>query len=567
MDVVVGLDSGTTATKAVAAAVTGQVRAVHSVGYPLRVPLPGWAELDPAELRSAAVATLTAVAAAVRVRGDRVIGVCLSAAMHGLVPLDHTGAPLGPLVTWADSRATAQARTLRAQAGGATAAALHRRTGTPVHPMSPLLKLMWFAHHDRDLLRRTPRWGGVKELLISALCDTGHVVDLSCASATGMFDIHTRGWDAEAMQLAGVRLDQLAEVVPTTRVLGPLRAQITHAAGLPRATPLVAGAADGVLANLGLGAVTGDVGAVSLGTSGAIRAVRSSPTVDAAGRLFCYALTEDRWVLGGAVNNAGSVVRWAGRAFTAPAAGGGAEAPTDTDPAADGPAAADGSADDDSADDAADANARDERLTVEAAQAPVGSGGLLCLPYLLGERAPWWQSGMSAAYLGLRRDHRRPHLVRAAIEGVCQQLALVRDALVASEVPLAEIRATGGAVASPLWVTTLASALDLPVRLADSPEGTGLGACLLGHHALGRLDNLDDAAGLVAVGEPVQPDPRAATLYRDTRPLVERSTRALAEVFPALRSLADQQAPDSAHRTRGPAGVPVAGAPTPGTAR
>ncbi len=512
MDVVVGLDSGTTATKAVASGATGEIRAGTSVAYPMLVPAPGYAELDATRLREAAVVALRDVARMVEQRGDRVVAVCLGAAMHGVVPMDAAGAPAGPLITWADGRAAAQARELKSRSNGALARRLHHRTGTPVHPMSPLLKLMYLTARDRAAVRATPRWGGVKELIAGGLCGCGYLTDLSSASSTGMYDITGNRWDSEALELAGVRPDQLAEVVPTTAVLGRLRPEIVAATRLPPEAVVVAGATDGVLANLGVGAVTPDVGAVSLGTSGALRAVRHKPRVDDAGRLFCYALTEDRWVLGGAVNNGGSAVRWASGAFAPPA-----------------PRRAAGGD---------DADGRDERLTEEAATAPVGSGGLLCLPYLLGERAPWWEPGLRGAYIGLRRDHTRAHLVRAVIEGVCQQLALVRDALTASDVPLREIRATGGAVASELWVATLASALNLPVRIAESPEGTALGACLLGHHALGAIRSLDDAASIIGVREPVEPDPSAADTYLRMRPLVERSTLLLTEVFHELDAFA-----------------------------
>ena len=503
MDVVVGLDCGTTATKAVTAGTDGRLRDTASVGYPLLVPAPGRAELDPHRLQAAALDALTQVARRAADRGDAVVALSLSAAMHGLVPLDGDGRPLGALVTWADGRAAEQDAALVADD---RARGLHARTGTPVHPMSPMVKLAWWARHEPDLLARTARWGGVKELLVGALCGRTDLVDLSCASGSGAYDLVARRWDDEALQLAGVRPGQLPEVVPTTHVLPGLLPDVARATGLRADLPVVIGAADGVLASLGAGAVRPDVAAVSLGTSGALRVVVPRPTVDPAGRLFCYALTDDLWVLGGAVNNGGSVVRWAAQALTGPQEAGGLDE-------------------------------RDARLLEEAARAPAGSDGLLCLPYLLGERAPWWRPGLRGAYLGLRREHGRPHLVRAAVEGVCQQLALVRDAVTAVELPLREVRATGGAVASPLWVQTLASALDLPVRLADSPEGTGLGACLLGLHALGALPDLQQAAALVAVRDPVEPDPADAALYRRLRPLVEQSALALTDVLAALDAL------------------------------
>jgi gluconokinase len=228
--------------------------------------------------------------------------------------------------------------------------------------------------------------------------------------------------------------------------------------------------------------------------------------VDEAARLFCYALTDDHWVLGGAINNAGSVVRWASAAL--------------------------GMVTGDLQGEALDA--ADGRLMEEAGEVPFGSDGLLCLPYLLGERAPWWEPGLQGAWIGLGRHHRRGHLVRSAVEGVCIQLALVGLALEAADVHVRELRATGGAMESPVWREVLSAALDLPVGLAASPEGAGTGAGLLGHHALGSLPDLDSAADLIAVnaGEPPHPDD-VATLRR-LLPLLERCTVELKPVFAAL---------------------------------
>jgi gluconokinase len=511
MDVVIGLDTGTTATKAVAAGLDGVVRAMVSVGYPLLVPDSGRAELDPHRLREAAVRALAETAGQVRERGDRVVAVCLSAAMHGLVPLDADGLPLGPLITWADGRAAAHSNAL---AASGQARGLQARTGTPVHPMSPLAKLAWWQETDPDMVRSTPRWGGVKDVVVAALCGAGQPIDLSCAGTTGLYDIHRRRWDDEALGIAGVRAGQLGEVVSTTHRLGPLLASVVAATGLAADTPVIIGASDGPLANLGLGAVRPGVAAVSIGTSGALRTVVDAPRIDDDGRLFCFALTEDHWVLGGAVNNGGSVIRWAAQAF------------------GDGHTLQGEDADD-----------LDAQLLAEAADVPAGSDGLLCLPYLLGERAPWWRAGLRGAYLGLRREHRRAHLVRAAVEGVCQQLALVRDGLTAAGVELRDVRATGGAVASSLWVQTLAATLNHPVRTTASPEGTAVGACLLGFHALGVLPDLLAAADIVQADSPAAPDADDAALYARLRPLVERSALAIADVLTDLDKLSPAPIP------------------------
>ena len=513
MDVVIGIDTGTTATKGVAATADGELRALTSVHYPLSVPGSGRAELDAGQVRDAAVKALVDVAAACRANGDRVTAIGLSAFLHGLVPMDAAGEPLGPIVTWADGRAGKQCEDIVAAGAGQ---GLQARTGTPVHPMSPFAKLAWWRETDPETLRGTPRWGGVKELMLGALADAPYVLDLSMASGTGLYDIHERRWDPEALELAGVRTGQLGEVIPTTERLR-LRADVAAAAGLDRNVPLIVGAADGPLANLGVGATPAGVAAISLGTSGALRTVVDRPTADKAGRLFCYALTEDRWVIGGAVNNAGSVVRWAGESFAAGFGRPGAEGE--------------------------DADDRDAALLVEAQRIAAGSDGLLCLPYLLGERAPWWRPGLRGAYLGLRREHGRGHLVRSAVEGVCQQLALVRDSFTAEGIAVTEVRATGGAVASELWIGVLAAALDLPVSVADTPEGTALGACLLARHAIGELPDLDDAAALVPIGEPAVPDKEDAALYARMRPIVEKSALAVLDVVKELDQLAPQPLP------------------------
>ena len=493
MDVLVGVDIGTTSVKVVAFDATSKEYGTAERSYPMLEPAPGQAVQDPAVLLDAVVEAIRATVEAARAAGARVAGLCVGAALHALVALDAEGRPLTQLITWADVRATDQAERLRVEHPE-----LHDRTGTPLHPMSPLCKLVWFREREPETFAAARRWAGVKELALERLTGT-FALDHSCASGTGLFALERLDWDDEALAVAGVERAQLAPLVPATHVL---ELSADAGVGLPAGTPVVAGAADGPLANIGVGAVRPGVAACSIGTSGALRVVVERPVVDAARRVFCYALTPGRWVVGGAINNGGIVLRWAGEAL-APDLG---EHP-------------------------------EEELMALAAQAPAGSEGLMMLPYLLGERAPQWSALPRGAYVGLTIAHGRPHLVRAAIEGVSQQLALVLASVRDAGNEVREVRATGGFARSDLWRQVLASALGMPVGFPAAEQGSAFGAALLGMEALGMVESIELAADVIGLEDVVDPDPADAATYASLLPVYAVLDEALATTFRELRRL------------------------------
>lgn len=505
-DVILGLDVGTTAAKAVAFGLAGSGRTGSDWPgsawrraalreYPLRQPEPGWQVQDPDEVAAAVLAALAEVVAACQ--GARVAAISVSTAMHGLIGLDAQRQPLTPLLTWADARSVPQARRLK-ESGAALA--LYRASGSPIHPMTPLTKLMWCAEHDPALTARARHWVGLKDFVLATL--TGQVVtEASSASGTALWDLGTRNWNPVAVALAGVRPEQLPPILPTTTQLG-LGAAVAARLGLPAGTPVVVGAADGPLGNLGTGAVQPGTAGLSIGTSGAVRMLVHEPALDPDGRLFCYALTDDHWVLGGAVSNGGEVLRWAGRLLGA-----------------------------DLLRDAAGANA-DAELLALAEAVPPGSEGLLMLPYLLAERAPLWDPELTGAFLGIRHGHSRGHFVRAAVEGVALQLSAIVSRL-DRIVPVQSVRATGGVFRSELWRAVLAGTLARPVTVVGGAEGTALGAAALGLFALGRSPSLEDAAAQLRVGGPEQvllADPDAVAAYAALRGSVPALLRAYTEV-------------------------------------
>ena len=361
--VVIGVDVGTTGTKALAVAPDGTVLGQGRTATPT----------EPAAL---VAGTLDAVRQAVASADRPVAGLALCGAMHSLVGLDADAAPVTPLLTWADDRAAEQADRLRDPA----LASSHRDADAP--DVARSRSSCWWREREPETFASVRWWAGVKELVLHAL--TGELlVDHGTASGTGLRNLHTEDWDEEALALAGLSTERLARLVDGTHAV-----LLTADVGLPTGTPVVVGGADGPLANLGLGAIRpGDV-ACSIGTSGAVRAAVDEPWVDPAGRTFCYVLAPGRWVAGGATNGGGIVLEWL-REAVAPDLG------------------------------------TPEAVLDAAAQAPPGSDGLLFLPHIVGERAPEWLGGARGAYLGLTRAHGRAHLLRAAIEGACLQLAVV----------------------------------------------------------------------------------------------------------------------------------------------
>ncbi len=467
-DVILGLDVGTTAAKASLFSLDGTIRVTASREYPLLGPRPGWHVQEPDAI---AEGVLGAMREAVnRVDAARIMGISISTAMHGLMGLGADHRPTTELITWADSRASEQAETLNRHATGPR---LHFTSGTPTHPMSPLVKLCWFTDKYPEFLKSTPHWIGLKDWILVVL--TGRVAtELSTASGSGLLDMETADWNPEAIEVAGVRPDQLPELHDTTDIL-PLSPDAAAAIGLPAGLPVVVGAGDGPLGNLGTGAMHPGIAGLSIGTSGALRMVMRAPAVVSG--LFCYALTRDVWVAGGAVSNGGMVQRWLTETF----------APEGAD---------------------------DAEACRRAEHVPAGSDGLVMVPYLVSERASLWDSEIRGAFLHVRRPHTPDHFLRAGVEGVAFQLwTILRRLRMIARVE--EVRATGGVFRSPLWRDVVAGVLNRPLIVTGSAEGSGLGAAILGARALGVVDTLQEGYDLLR-GEPIEQHVDVSLADRET---------------------------------------------------
>ncbi|HVI45929.1 MAG TPA: gluconokinase [Chitinophaga sp.] len=436
---IIGVDIGTGSAKTIGLGLNGSVIAGCQTAYETTHPAPGFSEQDPAILLAAVKNGIREVVAKA---GQPPAAISFSCAMHSLIAMDAAGQPLTPAIIWADNRSDVIATTLRNTQQGKD---IYHHTGTPVHAMSPLCKIRWLKQHLPEVFARAVMFAGIKEYILHHFF-CRYVTDHSMASATGMFDIARKEWYPGALAFAGISTAHLPIPVPVTFVLTDLKPAIAAELGIPPETPFIVGGSDGCLAQLGSQALNPGHATLTIGTSGAMRMAGSQPLIDAEGRLFTYLLTDDVYITGGASNNGGVVLQWLVRDFL-------------QQPLANLPSLVD-------------------------AALQTDAGRLLCMPYLLGERAPVWNSQATAAFIGIQAGHTAAHFVRATLEGICFALLSIRKAMEETCGPVNEISVSGGFTSSRGWVQLLADIFGQPMHLRRQSDASVLGAIMLAAKAL-----------------------------------------------------------------------------------
>ncbi|WP_373779648.1 gluconokinase [Jeotgalibaca porci] len=433
----IGVDIGTTSTKAVLFDDKNRIQAIANEGYPTLRPAPDKSEQNPRQILEAVKKAIKQLTAQLP-KGDYVSFLSFSSAMHALMAVDETGEPLTNMWLWSDNRAHKQIDSLKKEENWLS---YYLKTGTPVHAMSPFAKLLWMKE-ETNLLETAHKLIGIKEYLFYNL--TGHyAIDYSIASATGLFNIHNLTWDTEILAQLKLNPRKLSEPVDVTTSFSFKSEQLSEELGLSSDTKLIIGASDGCLANLGTGAnAIGEV-ALTIGTSGALRMTLEKPYLDPEGRTFCYYLAPGKWVVGGAVNNGGNVVEWLNTLLFE------------------------------------QEKRVYEELPTALCKTEIGAAGLLFIPYINGERAPIWDGSARGTFYGLSAFHTKHHLMRAALEGILYNLKEVLSILEGIGGKTRAVKASGGFLASEDWAQLTADILGYPLMISDSPESSSLGAVLL----------------------------------------------------------------------------------------
>lgn len=487
--VVVGVDFGTSKAKVIAFSLDGRSVASAEEEYPLETPEPGYVEQDANVVYAAAMQALHRVIKEVSLRGSDVLAIGCSSAMHGVLPVDGHGEPIGSFITWMDRRAADIAEQWRADG---TAAALYARTGVPMHPMLPVTKLRWLSEHQPDLFKRAARFVSMKELLVYRWVGEW-LVDHGVASATGLFDVFTRRWDGRALEAARVTPERLSPPASTYATRTDVRPSVVAALGLHRSVPLVLGSSDGALANLGVGALAATALAATLGTSGAVRATVRDPVIDERGRAFCYAFDDERYIVGGSTSSAGASLQWVFE-LAYP--------------------------------DVPHAN-RFEHAIASIRSLTDTTSDIICLPFFSGERAPYWDARLRGAFVGLDLSHHREALVWAAVEGVVLALGSVERVVTEKIGTPSRVLLSGGLTHAPVIRQLVADVFGIEAWLPNQPEASAFGAAMMAAKAIGAIPRLEDVASLVTIVEKRAPEAARSARYRDQHERYEILARAL----------------------------------------
>lgn len=398
-----GIDTSTTATKALLIDETGRVVAVAATQYPFDSPKPGWTEQDPALFWKGTVQSIRAVLEKAQITGRQVAAVGLTGQMHGMTLLDAHGDVIRPCILWNDQRTAQQCEWITNLIGAPRVLQL---TGNPILTGFTAPKIVWTRMHEPENYARIAHILLPKDYVRYRL--TGEFFsDVADASGTSLFDVGRRQWSEDLLAALNIPRAWLPEVTESPVASTKINAAAAQATGLLAGTPVVAGGGDQAAQAVGTGIVREGTVAVTIGTSGVVFAQSDSYRVEPQGRLhaFCHALP-GKWHLMGVMLSAGGSFRWYRDLFAG--------------------------------------NESYEALTQAAEKVAAGSEGLLFLPYLTGERTPHPDPHARGAFIGLNIRHTKAHLTRAVMEGVTFGLRDSLELLRALGMPTRQVRASGG---------------------------------------------------------------------------------------------------------------------------
>ncbi|HEY3288556.1 MAG TPA: xylulokinase [Anaerolineae bacterium] len=499
-------DLGTTGNKASLIGADGRPLASVFISYETQYPHPGWAEQNAADWERAVITGTRQLLAVSALPPRQIAAVSFSGHMQGALVVDAAGIALRPAIIWADQRATRQADEMTRAYG---ADAIYRLTGHRVSAAYTAAKVMWIRDNQPDIYQRIAHVLQPKDYAALLLCGT-FATDYSDASGTQLFDLLKRRWSAELLKAFNVRADIFPPAHPSTAIVGHVTADAALATGLVAGTPVVIGGGDGACATVGAATIRAGDAYTYIGSSAWMALSTSKPIFDPEQRIVNFAaLDPEMYFSLGNMQAAGGAFDWIERLLR----------------------------------DTGVPDVQHTMLTALAAGTSPGAGGVLCLPYLIGERSPHWNPRARAAFVGLAMSHGRAEMVRAVLEGVSFNLRWILDVLRQLTATddgggIRSMRVIGGGMRSALWRQILADVYRMPLlRPHLDSAATSLGAAIAGGIGVGLFPDFSVVEKLIPIEAAEQPDPAVCDVYDKLYPLFQLTYNALSPVFDGLSAL------------------------------
>ncbi|MDL2323654.1 xylulokinase [Ruminococcaceae bacterium OttesenSCG-928-A16] len=477
-------DLGTSGNKATLYGLDGILAASVLCEYPTFTPHPGWVEQNPDDWWQAVCTGTQQLLQKAGVQPGQVAAISFSAQMMGCLLVDAKGQPLRNMIIWADTRAAKQEKEMEELLGMEF---VYRTTGHRISASYSAAKLLWVRENEPEVYAKAAKMLHAKDYIIHKLCGQ-FVTDYSDASGTNLFDINTKEWSMPILQALDINPALLPNAYPSATVAGGVSTRAAAETGLLQGTPVVIGGGDGSCACVGAGVVKEGTAYNVLGSSSWISLASKTPVYDKEMRTFNWVhLDENLYTPCGTMQAAGYSYQWYKNVLC------GAETHA-----------------------AAQAGSSPYKLIDEgAAQAKPGAGGLLYLPYLLGERSPRWNHEARGAFVGLSVNSSKGDISRAVLEGVGFNLRVILDILRAGH-PIQEITMIGGGAKGAVWLQILADIWQLPLQLPTyREEATSMGAAICGGVAIGAYQGYNVIEKMNKPQQTVQPNPKLAPLYNN----------------------------------------------------
>ncbi|MGQ9632487.1 MAG: xylulokinase [bacterium] len=503
MDLLLGIDVGTTGTKGLLIDTEGKVlgSAHREYDHGLIAPRQNWVEQEAEDWWNALIGVVRElvggrdIAASVR-------GLGLSTQGGTLVPVDGENRPLRRAITWLDTRAQREAEVLASNVGQDFFVC---RVGTTISSRSVLAKMRWLRDNEPEVFSGAAKFAFVGDYIIKRL--TGrYACDPSNASIDLLLNLRSGEWDSDLLGLASINQDLLPPILESGTPVGNLSRGAAEELGLPESVVVAASAHDQYCAALGAGVLREGDCLLSCGTAWVLLAPLDHLILEERRPKFLPGrhLIPGPWGLMAAMSNGGVVWDWFNDLVSSWECGEGSY----------------------------------EELNENLWTISPGAGGLICLPHFTGSAAPTWEGTARGAIIGLTLSHSRYDVLRAVMEGIALETRWSLEEMRGLGLSISSLKMIGGAARSPVWPRIVADSTGCPVSVPENPEAACLGAAILAGVGCGVFSSAEEGYSRAkGPEEQIQPNMGDFAIYSQLFEVYRGAFRSLRDTFEKLAEI------------------------------